>query len=48
MLITCAIAKISIAKIIPSLMWFLLAMLVALILVNVFPAIALWLPSVIL
>lgn len=47
-LITCAIAKISIAKIIPSLMWFLLAMLVALILVNVFPAIVLWLPSVIL
>ncbi len=47
-LITCAIAKISIAKIIPSLMWFLLAMLVALVLVNVFPAIVLWLPSVIL
>jgi tripartite ATP-independent transporter DctM subunit len=47
-LITCAIAKISIAKILPSLMWFLLAMLVALILVNVFPAIVLWLPSVIL
>ena len=47
-LITCAIAKISIAKIIPSLMWFLLAMLVALTLVNVFPAIVLWLPSVIL
>lgn len=47
-LITCAIAKISIAKIIPSLMWFLLAMVVALVLVNVFPAIVLWLPSVIL
>lgn len=47
-LITCAIAKISIAKIIPSLMWFLLAMLVALILVNIFPALVLWLPSVIL
>ena len=47
-LITCAIAKISIARIIPSLMWFLLAMLVALILVNIFPALVLWLPSVIL
>ena len=47
-LITCAIAKISIARIIPSLMWFLLAMLVALILVNIFPVLVLWLPSVIL
>ena len=47
-LITCAIAKISIAKIIPSMLWFIGAMLVALILVNVFPAIVLWLPSVIL
>ena len=47
-LITCAIAKISIAKIIPSMLWFIGAMLVALLLVNVFPAIALWLPSVIL
>jgi tripartite ATP-independent transporter DctM subunit len=47
-LITCAIAKISIAKILPSLMWFLLAMVVALIIVNVFPPVVLWLPSVIL
>ncbi|MDG3041008.1 TRAP transporter large permease [Roseicyclus marinus] len=47
-LITCAIAKISIAKIIPPMMAFIAAMLVALILVNVFPAIVLWLPSVIL
>jgi len=47
-LITCAIAKISIARIIPSMLWFIGAMLVALILVNVFPAIVLWLPSVIL
>ena len=47
-LITCAIARISIAKIIPSMLWFIGAMLVALILVNVFPAISLWLPSVIL
>ena len=47
-LITCAIAKISIARIIPSLIWFLLAMLVALILVNICPALVLWLPSVIL
>lgn len=47
-LITCAIAKISIAKILPSLMWFLLAMVVALVIVNVFPPIVLWLPSVIL
>jgi len=47
-LITCAIAKISIAKIIPSMLWFIGAMLVALLLVNLFPAIALWLPSVIL
>lgn len=46
-LITCAIAKISIAKIIPSMLWFIAAMLVALLLVNIFPAISLWLPSVI-
>lgn len=45
-LITCAIAKISIAKIIPSMLWFIGAMLIALILVNLFPAISLWLPSV--
>jgi len=45
-LITCAIAKISIAKIIPSMLWFIGAMLIALLLVNVFPAISLWLPSV--
>lgn len=47
-LITCAIARISIAKIIPSMLWFIGAMLVALLLVNLFPAISLWLPSVIL
>ncbi|MEO0383547.1 MAG: TRAP transporter large permease [Pseudomonadota bacterium] len=47
-LITCAIAKISIAKIIPSMLWFIGAMLIALVLINVFPAIVLWLPSVIL
>lgn len=47
-LITCAIAKISIAKIIPSMMMFISAMLVALVLINLFPAISLWLPSVIL
>lgn len=47
-LITCAIAKISIAKIIPSMMWFIAAMLVALTLINLFPALSLWLPSVIL
>lgn len=47
-LITCAIAKISIAKIIPSMMMFIAAMLVALVLINLFPAISLWLPSVIL
>lgn len=47
-LITCAIAKISIAQIVPSMLWFILAMLIALVLINVFPAIALWLPSVIL
>lgn len=45
-LITCAIAKISIAKIIPSMLAFIGAMLIALILVNIFPAISLWLPSV--
>ncbi|MGD1888621.1 MAG: TRAP transporter large permease [Cohaesibacteraceae bacterium] len=47
-LITCAIAKISIAKIIPSMMWFIAAMLVALTLINLFSALSLWLPSVIL
>lgn len=45
-LITCAIARITLAAIIPSLMWFLAAMLVALILVNVFPFLSLWLPSI--
>ncbi len=47
-LITCAIARISISEIIPHMLWFIVAMLIALILVNVFPAISLWLPSVIL
>ncbi|MFK7868779.1 MAG: TRAP transporter large permease [Roseobacter sp.] len=47
-LITCAIAKISIAKIIPSMLMFIGAMLVALVLINLFPALSLWLPSVIL
>ncbi len=47
-LITCAIAKISIAKIIPSMLMFIGAMLVALLLINFFPALSLWLPSVIL
>lgn len=47
-LITCAIAKISIAKIVPSMLMFIAAMLVALVLVNLFPALSLWLPSVIL
>jgi tripartite ATP-independent transporter DctM subunit len=47
-LITCAIAKISIAKIIPSMMWFIGAMLVALLLVNLIPGLSLWLPSVLL
>lgn len=47
-LITCAIAKISIAKIIPSMLMFIAAMLVALLLINLFPALSLWLPSVIL
>lgn len=47
-LITCAIAKISIGQILPSMLWFIAAMLVALLLVNVFPALSLWLPSVLL
>ncbi|WP_349371698.1 TRAP transporter large permease [Salinarimonas sp.] len=47
-LITCAIAKISIGQILPSMLWFIGAMLVALLLVNAFPALSLWLPSVIL
>ncbi|PXW70700.1 tripartite ATP-independent transporter DctM subunit [Loktanella sp. PT4BL] len=47
-LITCAIAKISIAKIIPSMLMFIGAMLIALLLINLFPALSLWLPSVIL
>jgi len=47
-LITCAIAKISVAKIIPSMLWFIFAMLIALTLINVFPAISLWLPSVLI
>ncbi|SDW94803.1 TRAP transporter large permease [Roseicitreum antarcticum] len=47
-LITCAIAKISLAQIIPSMLWFIGAMLVALTLVNIFPAISLFLPSLML
>ena len=47
-LITCAIARISISTIIPSMIWFIGAMLVALFLVNLIPALSLWLPSVIL
>jgi len=47
-LITCAIAKISIGQILPSMLWFIGAMLVALLLVNAFPALSLWLPSVLL
>ena len=44
-LITCAIARISLSAIIPSLMWFIGAMLVALAIINVFPALSLWLPQ---
>lgn len=47
-LVTCSIARISIGAIIPALMWFLAAMLVVLALINVFPALSLWLSSVIL
>lgn len=47
-LITCAIAKISIGTISPSMLWFIGTMLIALILINVFPASSLWLPSVLL
>ncbi|WP_420394035.1 TRAP transporter large permease subunit [Acuticoccus sp.] len=47
-LITCAIARISLAAIIPSLMWFIAAMLVALVLVNAIPGLSLWLPSLLL
>lgn len=47
-LITCAIAKISLADIIPSMLWFIGAMLVALVLVNVFPVLSLFLPSIML
>ena len=47
-LMTCMIARISIATIVPSLMWFLGAMLVALIFINIFPALSLWLPSLVL
>jgi tripartite ATP-independent transporter DctM subunit len=47
-LITCAIAKITIAQILPSMLWFIGAMLIALTLINLFPALSLWLPSVLL
>ncbi|MGJ3261935.1 MAG: TRAP transporter large permease subunit [Salinarimonas sp.] len=47
-LITCAIAKISIGQILPSMLWFIGAMLVALVLVNAIPALSLWLPSILL
>lgn len=47
-LITCAIAKITIAQILPSMLWFIGAMLIALTLINVFPALSLWLPSILL
>ena len=47
-LITCAIAKISVSKIVPPMLAFIAAMLVALLLINLFPVLSLWLPSVIL
>lgn len=47
-LITCAIARISLAAILPSMLWFIGAMLIALALVNVIPALSLWLPSILL
>ena len=46
-LITCAIARISLSAIIPSMLWFIGAMLIALLLVNAFPGLSLWLPSLI-
>lgn len=46
-LITCAIARISLSAIIPSMLWFIGAMLIALVIVNAFPGLSLWLPSLI-
>jgi len=46
LLITCSIARIGIAEVIPPLMVFIMAMLVALALINAFPFLSLWLPSV--
>ncbi|TVR86061.1 MAG: TRAP transporter large permease [Spirochaetaceae bacterium] len=47
-LMTCAIARIRISEILPSMGWFLLAMLIALILVSAFPIISLFLPQLLL
>jgi tripartite ATP-independent transporter DctM subunit len=44
-LITCAVAKISIAEILKPLSYFLGVMVLCLIIVNLFPALSLWLPN---
>lgn len=48
LLIVCSIARLRIVEILPYLSCFLFAMLIALILITVFPGISLWLPSVIM
>ncbi|NJK72010.1 MAG: TRAP transporter large permease [Synechococcaceae cyanobacterium SM2_3_60] len=47
-LITCAVAKIPMRDILRPLSYFLVSMVACLVLVNVFPQISLWLPSVLL
>ncbi len=44
-LITCAVAKISIAQILKLLSYFLGVMLICLVIVNLFPGLSLWLPN---
>lgn len=48
LLIVCSIARLRIVEILPYLMYFLAAMVLALILITMFPAISLWLPSLIM
>jgi C4-dicarboxylate transporter, DctM subunit len=48
LLIVCSIARLRIVEILPYLAYFLGAMLTALILITIFPALSLWLPSIIM
>ena len=48
LLTTCSIAKLPIAKVVRTNIWFMLSMLFVLLLVTYIPAISLWLPSLVM